>query len=242
MGKEIATALAKEGCSIIIHYNRSQQDAIDTKKEIDKIYGDLGVDAKCMMLSANLEDPEKIKMMIQKIKDNFEYFDVLINSASTFYSTEFEDIELEEWDRVMAVNLRAPFLLSQHMKGLLDPREGCIINMADLSGVHAWKGFSHHGASKSALLHLTKSLAIALGPNIRANAIIPGQILPPGDIGEDRWKEMGQTIPLKRSGHPKNIVETIKYLITNDFITGSSIRVDGGEFLTGHGNSKANRS
>ena len=242
MGKEIAIGLAREGCSVIIHYNHSEKEAIQTKREIESIYLEKGLDARCITLTANLEDPEQISLLVGNITRELKYFDILINSASTFYSTEFVNIGVEEWDRVMAVNLRAPFLLSQHMKRILGEKNGCIVNMSDLSGVHSWKNFAHHGTSKSALLHLTRSIAIELAPNIRANAIIPGQILPPGDIDEERWKAMGQTIPLKKSGHPQNIMETIKYIITNDFITGSSIRVDGGEFLTGHGNSKSDRS
>ena len=95
-------------------------------------------------------------------------------------SADFEAITAEDWDRVQAVNLRAPFLLTRAAAPLLRERKGVVVNIADLSGVQAtWQRFVHHGVSKAGLIHLTKTTARVLAPDVRVNCIIPGTVLPP---------------------------------------------------------------
>ncbi len=233
IGREIALSLAKKGSSIILHFNSSEKEATETVNQIQSIIDEKQNDAFVMKVQADLSDISAIDNMLNKIPQ----VDILINNASNFYKTEFKEITVEEWNNVLHVNLRAPFILTQFMaKQAL--KEGCVINIADMAGVHAWPNFVHHGASKAALIHLTKSSAVCLAPEIRVNTIIPGMILPPSGMTQDKWIEMSNNIALKRSGTPEAIVKTVKYIIENDFITGAEIRVDGGEFLTGHANNK----
>ena len=175
-----------------------------------------------------------INSMTTKIVENYD-IQILVNSAASFVKKPFADTSIEEFEEAMAVNLRAPYFLTQGcLPSLSKQEDAVIVNIADLSGSYPWTQFSAHGASKAALIQLTKSFARELAP-IRANAIIPGPILPPPGMNTDHpiWQEMIENIPLKRSGHPKDIGRTVVYLAESNYVTGSIIQVDGGEGLVG---------
>lgn len=235
IGKDISLALAQEGVNIIVHYGRSKDLAMQTVKEIRKI----GVEA--FNYQANLVNPDEIYSMFRYIKDNISKLDILVNNAASFHKSPFLEIKLEDWDRVLAINLRAPFLCSQEAAKLMNQTSrpanetGLIVNLADLSGIYPWLGFAHHGISKAGLIQLTKVAAQELAPKIRVNAIIPGLILPSLNLDpqSEKWKQMVMNVPLQRSGHLKNISQTVKFFATNDYLTGSIINVDGGENLVG---------
>jgi len=112
-----------------------------------------------------------------------------------------------------------------------------IVNISDLAGLYPWRDFALHGIAKAGVLHLTRITARELGPDIRVNAIIPGAILPPSSMSPDseRWRRMGESVPLQRTGDPKYIAQTVVFLAHNDYITGAAIPVDGGEHLIGVG-------
>src|SRR5690606_31587976 len=120
--------------------------------------------------------------LVRRAGEVFGRLDILVNNASTFEQAPLLAISEERWDRVMAVNLKGPFLLSQAAVPLLRrDGGGVIINLADLSALQPWPSFAHHSVSKAGLVHLTRVLARALAPDIRANCIAPGSVLPPDD-------------------------------------------------------------
>lgn len=235
VGKGIALALAREGVHVVVHYGRSHEAAQQTKDEIES----LGVEA--FLFSADLGDPAQIEALFAAVRDRFGRLDILVNSAASFQRQPFDEITLEDWDRVMAVNLRAPFLCTQHaarLMGTVDraPEEAAlIVNISDLAGVYPWPHFVQHGVSKAGLLHLTKAAAVELVPHIRVNAILPGPILPPDgvDPAGERWQHITRGVPLQRSGDPINIGQTVVFFAQNDFITGAVVNVDGGEGIIG---------
>ena len=190
---------------------------------------------------ANLVVSEQINSMFDKIESEVGKLDILVNSAASFHKSPFLDISLEDWQRVMMINLQAPFLCSQKAAQLMNKTQrgenetALVVNIADLSGIYPWVGFSHHGVSKAGLIHLTKVSAKELAPSIRVNAIIPGPMLPPTNMAEnsEKWQNMLQNIPLQRSGQPENIAQGIVFLANNDYMTGSVINIDGGESLIG---------
>jgi NAD(P)-dependent dehydrogenase (short-subunit alcohol dehydrogenase family) len=112
---------------------------------------------------------------------------------------------------------------------------GAIVNIADLTGVGAWSGYSHHGVSKAGLIHLTKVAARELAPGVRVNCVVPGAILPPPGMDNDdpRWLAKSARVPLERSGDPSVVADAIVFMIRNHFVTGSVLLVDGGEHLLG---------
>jgi pteridine reductase len=139
-------------------------------------------------------------------------------------------VSAEDWDRVMAVNLRAPFLLTRAAAPHLAGR-GVIINIADLAGDPGWPAFPHHGVSKAGLIHLTRVAARSLGPDVRVNCVVPGTVLPPEDYTEEQVAASIERTVLKRVGSPRDVEEAMLFLIRSDFATGSIVVVDGGRML-----------
>lgn len=233
LGRAIALALAREGTSISLHYGASAGAAHQTAAEIAA----LGVEVE--PFQADLADPAQITGLIDALEARFGRLDVLVNSAASFQKQSFAEITADDWDRVLAVNLRAPFLLSQAAARLMRSAgrdaPALIVNLADLSGVHAWKGYAHHAVSKAGLIHLTKVAARELAPDVRVNAIVPGPILPPPGVDEtsQRWREIAGRTPLGRAGTAEDVGRAVIFLAQGDFITGVILPVDGGEGLLG---------
>ncbi|MCH8905840.1 MAG: SDR family oxidoreductase [Candidatus Heimdallarchaeota archaeon] len=233
VGKGIAIELASHGSNIVLHYNSSDEQAIATELELKEF----GVEVN--RYKCDLSNGHDIKQMIHNIGENVGQVNQLVNSASMFKKQPFSEVTLDDWNKVMNVNLRAPFLLIKYVSELMIKNEGVdkgsIVNIADLSGVNAWYGYSHHGVSKAGLIHLTKVTARELAPHIRVNCIVPGPILEPAGSQMDSsgWTNLISKLPLERTGGPKSIGETVRFLFSNDFITGAKIHVDGGESLIG---------
>lgn len=244
LGRAIAIRLAEAGCHVIVHYGRSREAAGATAEAVRE----RGREA--VALPADLARPDDIETLFCAVQERFGRLDALVNSAASFDRRPFEEITVEQWDAVQAVNLRAPFLCSQHaaclMRETADRRDargepgapGSIVNLGDLAGVTTWRGYAHHGVSKAALLHLTKASARELAPDVRVNAIVPGPILPPAgeDPESDAWQAKGDRVPLGRPGRPSHIADSVVFLSSNDYVTGEILFVDGGERLLAGGN------
>lgn len=228
VGRAIALALARRGASLVVHYAGSEVAATEAASEIE----DLGVSA--WPVQADLRRRKEVERLFDAIRERAGRLDVLVNSAASFERARFADITVEAWDEVMALNLRAPFLCTQLATPLMrSAGSGAIVNIADLSGVRPWKKFAHHGTSKAGLIHLTRAAACELAPEIRVNCVVPGAILPPPGMDEDsdRWRELARQTPLQRTGSPRELAEAVVFLISNDFITGAVLPVDGGDHL-----------
>lgn len=237
LGKAVATALAEQGCHLVVHYGSSEQEAVQTVDEVSA----LGVEAVAM--SADLSQGDEIESLFSRVENHFGELDVLVNSAASFERQAFGSVSAGDWDRVMAVNLRAPFLcIRQATRLMLEGRRegepsGLVVNMVDLSATSVWPGYVQHGVSKAGLLQLTRIAARELAPGVRVNAILPGAVLPPPgmDAESAEWRQMGERLPSGRTGDPAQIGQTAVFLAQNDFITGEVILVDGGEHLLGAG-------
>lgn len=228
VGKAIALGLAREGAHILVHYGGSAEAAHQTVEEISA----LGVEAHSCQ--ANLSQPDDIEGLFDVLRERFGRLDVLVNSAANFQKKGFLETTLDDWQAVMAVNLRAPFLCSQHAARLMREGEGgLIVNVTDLIGMRPRRSFPAHSVSKAGLISLTQVMALALGPDIRVNAIAPGAILPPATMDGDRWNRMGDALPVQHTGDPRNVQQAVIALAANDFMTGHVLVVDGGESLLG---------
>lgn len=238
LGRAMALGLAEAGSDVFVHYGRSAEAAERTVRDIQAL------GRRAAAGSADLSDPGGAAELWTAFDAEFDGLDVLVNSAASFDRKPFEDITTEDWDAVQALNLRAPFTLTQRAlsrirsksrtaHGSDDPAPGAIINLVDHAGITTWRGYVHHGVSKAALLHLTKSTARVLGPDVRVNAIVPGAILPPpGESTEDpAWLRKGDRVPLGRVGDPAHIAHAAVFLAQNDYVTGETLFVDGGEHL-----------
>lgn len=227
VGKAIALELARSGVHLLIHYHQSTEDIVRTTlREIKS----RGVEAH--VVQADVSTPEGVAAIFQALREHFGRLDILVNSASNFQRRTLMDVTLQDWQETLATNLTGPFLCTQEAVKLMrenDPPGGAIINICDKGAIDPWPEFAHHGISKAGLLALTKVTAASLGPEIRANAIIPGAVLKPEQMDEDRWQRNALRIPAKRPGSAEDVARAVVYLASEDFISGAVLHVDGGE-------------
>lgn len=228
VGKAIALGLAKKGVNIVVHYHGSDPDT--ARNTVQDIKSE-GVDA--IAVQCDLSDPNTIPTLIERVQDHFGKLDILVNSASVFPTQNFMDITFEDWDLTMNVNLRAPFILTQHAARLMqenDDAKGAIINICDQGAFAPWPKRPHHGISKYALWMLTQVSAVALAPNIRVNAVVPGPVMK-AKMSDAEWNQLGHELPLNKTGNPDDVSRAVIYLLSESFITGTKITVNGGEHL-----------
>jgi NAD(P)-dependent dehydrogenase (short-subunit alcohol dehydrogenase family) len=223
LGRAFALGLAEAGADVVINYHGSAEAARSTQAEIREL------GRRAVTVQGDVASSGDVQRLVQTAADAFGRLDILVNSASLFQRTPFPEIGEEEWDRVLAVNLKGPFLLSQAAAPLLR-REGggVIVNIVDLSALQPWANYAHHAVSKAGLLHLTRVLARALAPEIRVNAIAPGTVLPPED---PEAHDGGGRHVVARDGRPEDVVAALLHLVRSDFVTGENLVVDGGRLL-----------
>lgn len=227
LGREIALGLARAGADVVINYlGTPPAEAEATAAEV------VALGRRAITIRADVAEKAEVDRIIRETANVFGRLDVLVNNASTFIATPFLAIEEAEWDRVMGVNLKAPFLLAQAAHPLLRQEGGgVIINIADLSGIQPWPSYAHHSISKAGLIHLTRVLARVLGPEVRANCIAPGTVLPPEGYTEEELRRSRERTVLHRIGAPDDVVRALLFLVESDFVTGEVVVIDGGRLL-----------
>ena len=229
VGKAIALAFAQQGAHLVIHHSSSDAEAAATADEIRA----LGVQA--LVIKGDHAQHAEVARNFAEIQQHYGRLDVLVNSASIFEKTDLLDVSPDEWQKVIDINLSAPFWCTQHAGRMMRDQQvhGCIINIGDNGGLRPWAQRPHHGISKAGVVMLTQVTAKALAPyQIRANCIVPGPVLKSPDMTDDYWHHVVETrLPLKRAGEPEDVARAAIFLAQNDFITGAILRVDGGEFL-----------
>jgi NAD(P)-dependent dehydrogenase (short-subunit alcohol dehydrogenase family) len=224
IGRAVALRLAGQGADVIIHYNRSQSEADDAVREIEKL------GRKSIALQADLSNVAEIKRLFQQTAEHFGRLDILVNSAANFLHSPIEDVSEKLWDAALDTNLKAPFFCAQAAAPLLKQSRGVIINFADIGGILPWPGYIPHCASKAGVIMLTKCLAKALAPEVRVNAIAPGTITMSDDPSE--WEaDFIRRAPLHRTGTPADVADAVSFLIHSNFLTGQTLVLDGGRTL-----------
>ena len=223
IGQAVAVKLGQLGMRLVIHYHHSEEGA---KQTIQKLPGK---NSRHLVLQADLKDVSAIKELVHKAEKQAGPVSVLVNNAAEFFPTPLFSATEEEWDNLLALNLKAPFFLSQAVGGVMKSSgEGKIINMVDVSAERPWKSFLPYCASKAALISLTRGLARALSPEVQVNGIAPGTVLPPpAHIEMDLTASVENSL-LKRIGKAEDIVQAVEYLLLSDFVTGTILPVDGG--------------
>ena len=225
IGAQIVRTIHENGYKVIIHCHQSEEIAQALCHELNSKRNN-----SAQVVVADLEDNKAIKKLTQTIKS----LDLLVNNASVFYPTLTENSTIEDWDKIININLKAPFFLATGLSKVLAVSQGSIVNIIDIHSDRPLKKFSIYNISKAGLTMLTKTLAKELAPNIRANGISPGSILWPQDESELTDKEkmmMIDRIPLKRQGSPNDIAEAVLFLANAKYITGQVFNIDGGRSL-----------
>jgi NAD(P)-dependent dehydrogenase (short-subunit alcohol dehydrogenase family) len=230
IGAVVATELARGGMDIALVYRRSRAEAADVADTVR------GFGRRAELLQADLRDAAACEQAVDDAVAALGRLDVLINMASIYAPTPFDEIGVEQWEDQMAVDLRSAWLCARaavpHMRRL---RGGRIINFSDWvarSGRPRYPGFLTYYVAKAGVIALTEALALELAADqILVNAIAPGPIVAPEGISEEEFAAVQRTTPLGRWGGEIEIAKAVITLIDSDFITGETIRVDGGRHV-----------
>jgi len=233
IGRSATIALAKNGYDVVVNFSRSEDAAKVTAREA------AAAGARTLLYKADVSDDAGVRAMIAAAEKEFGRLDVLINNAGTTVDLEpknFDDMTVEAWNRVFAVNVLGVFLVTRAVTPLLRiSPNGCIVNTCSIAGLRPSAQPLPYAASKAAVANLTKTLANALGPQIRVNAVAPGWI--EGDWMKRTLAENYQGLmarrakytPLKRCCTEDDVADSMLSLILhNRFVTGEIIIVDGG--------------
>lgn len=228
IGKAIALKFAKEGANIAFTDLAINEDAENTKKEIEA----LGV--KVVAYASNAADFAQTEQVVNQIINDFGSLDVLVNNAGITKDGLMLRMSEAQWDAVINVNLKSAFnFIHAALPQMMKQRKGAIINMASVVGVHGNAGQANYASSKAGLIALAKSVAQEMGPKgIRANAIAPGFIetAMTAALPEKVREEWKKRIPLRRGGTPEDIAEVAAFLASDmsSYVTGQVIQIDGG--------------
>lgn len=223
LGRAIAAALAERGMRLAIHYHHSSAGAESLRDEI--LAG--GGDAR--LFQSDLTDAAAARSLPQAVVAAFGGLDVLVNSAAVMHRLSFEETTPQQYDAILALNLRALFFCTQGAAAALRAAHGKVINLADLAGLEPWPAFAAHSVSKAGVVMLTEVMARALAPDVTVNAVAPGPVLVPESAGPEERELLVRTTPLKRLGSPDDAVSAILYLLEGgDYVTGETLVVDGG--------------
>lgn len=224
VGREITLALARAGANVVINYNRSAAAAEKTAADAEAL------GAGALAVQANIAVWEQVKAMVGAARDRFGGVDILINNASHWEETPFPMDDVTPWRRVTGVLVDGSFYCANAVAPLmLAAGKGAIVNIVDLSALEPWPDFAAHSVGKSALLALTRQLALELAPAVRVNAVAPGPVLPPVDYDEEKIARIAKMTLLERWGTPADVTEAILYFIRAEYVTGELLAIDGGE-------------
>jgi pteridine reductase len=226
LGKALALALAQEGARLVVHYGSSAGPAQETVGQIE------AMGSQALAIQADLGQPTQTPAIVERAAAHFGQVDILVNSAAIFEPGRWDDTTEANWDRHFGINLKSPFFLSQAFaRHVGRERPAHIVNIADWRGVRPGTDHVAYTLTKAALIAMTRSLALALAPNIQVNAIAPGMILPPPGKDQAYLQRWAHQIPAQRVGSPEEIAKTLIFLVRSDFVTGDLIHVTGGQHL-----------
>jgi NAD(P)-dependent dehydrogenase (short-subunit alcohol dehydrogenase family) len=226
IGRAIAIALANAGYDIGVHYGQSRDDALKLVSELEA----LGVRAHA--IQGDLNDVSNVPGLIEKAREALGALDVLVNNASVFADDRARSLTIESWQTHMDTNLLAPVLLSQAFAAQADIRPGAsIINMIDQRVLKPSPPFFSYSMSKAGLWHATRTLAQALAPNIRVNAVGPGPTLRSIHQSEKDFEREARSTLLQKPTSPEEVAAAVIYLLNAPSVTGQMICVDSGQHL-----------
>lgn len=221
VGRAIAEALAVQGWKVGVHYHASAGGADEVVSSIVASGG------AARAFAADLTDPAACDTLVDAVYDHFGTLDLLVNSAAGMQKTRLGHVGAAEFDAIIALNLRAPYLMAQAAARLM-PAGSAIVNIADHMAEEPWPDYSVHGIAKAGVIAMTRHLAAALAPDIRVNAVAPGFVLAPPGMPAEAVNAFAADTPLRRNGSPQDVAGAVSFLATAPFITGETLFVDGG--------------
>lgn len=229
VGAAISRAFAAAGYDIVMHYNSTHPEELADELRASGV--------KVETLQADLSDPNQVQALIERAASILPHLSVLVNSAAIFEDGDLSGVTADSLDRHMAINLRAPMLLTRDYAAYLDSAAGLrvsapsVVNILDtrLSGHDS--SHAAYSLSKKALEYMTVLAAVEFAPRLRVNGVAPGLILPPPGKDQAYLDELAERVPLQTHGEPADVARAALYLAGEAFVTGQTIYVDGGQHL-----------
>jgi len=229
IGAAIAQRLAADGMRVVVHSRTSRDVGLALARKLDGVY-----------VQADLAEETQVRRLIAQSVEAWGRLDVLVNNAGISWPIPHDDLDAatpEVWRQILEVNLIAPWTLTAaaapHLRVSPRPERGCVLNITSHAGVRPKGSSIPYAASKAALNHTTKLLAAALGPEVRVNAIAPGLVDTPMTQGWAAAQELWRTrSPMRRAATPADVADLATSVLTNQYLTGEVIMLDGGLNLT----------
>jgi len=230
IGAAIAAELGRRGMDVALSFNRSQLEAEEAAGSVR------AAGRRAFAYQADLSRADQATALIDRAASDLGRLDVLLNMASVYTATAFDRLDASSWEAVMDVDLKATFLCSRAaVPYLRSAGGGSIINFTDWvasSGRPRYKDYLPYYVAKRGVIGLTEALALELAADrILVNAIAPGPVLAPQDTTDEEYKAVEAATPLGRWGGTQEVVKAVLFLIETEFVTGETIRVDGGRHL-----------
>ncbi len=230
IGKATALKLASLGAKVVINYSRSEKEALEAVNEIKQRGG------TAITLKANVAQKEEVEAMVSQTVHFFGTVDCLVNNASITAQIPMDDLESvtdQVWDSLFSVNVKGMFhCIKAVVPYMKKQKSGAIVNMGSVAGITGLGSSIPYAATKSAIHTMTKSLAIALAPDIRVNSISPGAVHTRWWSGnEEKMYQLAGNLPLQRISTPNDIAEAILFQLTQESITGQVFTIDNGQTL-----------
>ena len=226
IGRAISLALAEDGWQVAVHFNSSFEQATEFVDEITRS-GNIA-----LAVQADLTNEEAVTSLISNVSSQLTPVTAVINNASIFEEDTVENVTKDSWDRHLAINLRAPFILTQSLAENLNTGEkGNVINIVDQRVENLTPYFTSYTLSKSALWMLTKATSSALAPNIRVNAIGPGPTLPSARQSQSQFDRQVSLTPLEVQVDVKELSNAVRFILATPSMTGQLLCIDSGQHL-----------
>jgi NAD(P)-dependent dehydrogenase (short-subunit alcohol dehydrogenase family) len=226
VGAVIARDLGRRGWAVVVHYRSSAAEAEAVVADIRAGGG------RAIAIAADLMSEAETVSLVGRASDTLGPVTCLVNNASLFERDEALTATRESWDRHMLVNLRAPFLLTQTVaRQMPEEASGCVINLLDQRVWNLTPHFTSYTVSKAGLWTLTRTLAMALAPRVRVNAVGPGPTLPSRRQSAEQFERQWSNVPLARPVAPEEISAAVSFLLDAPSVTGQMIAVDAGQHL-----------
>jgi len=226
LGRAIAVDLARHGWDVAIHFNSSEDEAYETADQVR------AVGRRAALLKADLSNEDEVGALVARAQEALGAITALVNSASIFEPDDWATASRESWNRHLAVNLRAPFILCQAFaRALPENEKGAIVSIIDQRVLKPTPQFLSYSVSKAALSWLNTTLAQALAPRIRVNAVAPGPTIINARQSEAHFRRQREATILGTGAEPQDVCDAVRYLLGALAVTGEMIAVDGGQHL-----------
>jgi len=223
IGRAIALELGRSGYDLILHAHHSMP-ALEKTAQLIRSYGQA-----VTLEQADFSLPDEVDSLALRVRSESRALKLLVHNAGTFERSPFREISRQQYRRMQAINLDAPFFLTQRLLPCLEAAEDpVIICIGDIAGERAMRYYAHYSVSKAGIVMFTRALAAELGPGIRVNTVSPGAVAFPEDYDERARAMILSRTPLGREGCVEDVAEAVKFLAESPYITGQVVSIDGG--------------